>query len=89
MKTFEYKTITIKGDGFFGGFKAAAIDKKLNQFGAKGWELVTLNTEELGGCINRFFATLKRETHFTLENNEEESTVKKEISELLSKKFHS
>ncbi|HLW63501.1 MAG TPA: DUF4177 domain-containing protein [Flavobacterium sp.] len=62
MKRFEYKTIEIKPKGFWGtNFNTEEIDKELNKLGSQGWELVAVESRDMGGTIYGFHYTFKRE----------------------------
>ncbi|HUH25965.1 MAG TPA: DUF4177 domain-containing protein [Flavobacterium sp.] len=65
MKRFEYKTIVIKPTKSGWGvpkFDIAEIDKTLNELGAQGWELATMEDKNIGyGTTEDFYYTFKRE----------------------------
>ncbi|WP_197086253.1 DUF4177 domain-containing protein [Sphingobacterium sp. IITKGP-BTPF85] len=50
MRKFEYKTIKIEPKGFWGTkLDEDRIDEILNELGAQGWELVSMQDLEIGG----------------------------------------
>lgn len=42
-------------------FDLAEIDKVLNEYGMQGWELVSIESRDMGGTAHGFFYTFKRE----------------------------
>lgn len=62
MKRFEYKTLEIKLKGTWGTkFDTVEIDKALNELGSQGWELVSVESRDMGGTPYGYFYTFKRE----------------------------
>lgn len=62
MRKFEYKTIKIEPKGFWGTkLDENHIDEILNELGAQGWELVSMQDLEIGGSSWSFHYTFKRE----------------------------
>ncbi|UZJ64914.1 DUF4177 domain-containing protein [Sphingobacterium sp. KU25419] len=62
MRRFEYKTIKIEPQGFWGTkLDEAKIDEILNELGSQGWEMVSMQDLELGGNSWSFHYTFKRE----------------------------
>lgn len=62
MKRFEYKTVKIKLKGTWNPkFDIADIDKELNKMGSQGWELVSVESRDMGGTPYGYFYTFKRE----------------------------
>lgn len=62
MKRFEYKTIEVKPTGTWQlKFDTAEIDKILNELGKQGWELVAVESRDMGGTVYGFHYTFKRE----------------------------
>lgn len=65
MKRFEYKTIEIKPNvkwkSWFLNFNIDEVDAILNELGSQGWELVTVDSRDMGGTVYGFLYTFKRE----------------------------
>jgi len=62
MKRFEYKTIEIKPTGTWTWkFDIVEIDKILNDMGSQGWELIVMESRDMGGTAHGFHYTFKRE----------------------------
>ncbi len=62
MRKFEYKTVKIEPQGFWGTkLDSDKIDKILNDLGDQGWELVAMQDLEMNGNSWSFHYTFKRE----------------------------
>lgn len=67
MKKFEYKIITLNVAHFRKGSFQAEIDKKFEQWGEAGWELIKMEPISTGGMFfqgantKEFLAVFKRE----------------------------
>lgn len=62
MKRFEYKTLEIEPKGTWRWkFDIVEIDKTLNKLGQEGWELVSVESRDMGGTAYGFHYTFKRE----------------------------
>ncbi len=53
---WEYKTIEVKRKFFSGAISAEAFEEQLNALGREGWELVSVNQNQMHGTV----AVLKR-----------------------------
>ena len=61
MKRFEYKTVEIKLKGTWNPkFDIADVDKELNKMGSQGWELVSVESRDMGGTPYGYFYTLQK-----------------------------
>ena len=63
MERFEYKTITMKTEGFAGGLlNVEEWDRNLNLLGNEGWELVSaFDTNQSQGSSRLAVAVFKRQ----------------------------
>lgn len=63
MKRFEYKTITEDAKGLFGGkVNTEEYDRKINELGMQGWELISvISSNESYGSTRYVLSTFKRE----------------------------
>ena len=66
MKKREYKVLEFGSGGMMGGLVATAeIEKRLNELGKQGWELVTSFSTNAGyGATRKLVFTLKKESEF-------------------------
>ncbi|WP_026476945.1 DUF4177 domain-containing protein [Alkaliphilus transvaalensis] len=63
MKNWSYKVIEFESKGVFGGLiDSQDIEKRLNELGSLGWEVVsTITTNEGNGKTKMIVYTLKKE----------------------------